>query len=427
MVCSYLYSVSASSFLIPHSRRLMAGRVVQKLTLWRPAALGNLSNVSVCRWLSTLQSVDDNKCWQVSSHGRICNTKGIVTHGTLAPSGYRVAKNSSSTFFVHHLVVYAFHGPSQNPLAWQVNHLDGNRSNNHCNNLERVTRSQNMRHAYNDPTRKSAGPKLAKPVMLRAVGSQTWVTCSSVVEAAGQVGLSPGTVSKCCHTMSCSRGFEFCFAALRDESIPGEIWKDMLDPRSGEIVPGRKVSSVGRVRFSDGRISSGHLEKQGYISTWLKTAQQSRNELLHRLVAMSFLGPPPSPQHTQVNHLDGNRTNNAVENLEYVTPAENALHAIAIRPRKPRSDVKAVDSRRHGSNDCWVSYPSVSSAATELGVRTGSISRCLKGNSKQAGGFEFRLPVRLKSDEFADEEWRKVDTDGIFLEKNIRKILHFRS
>ena len=121
MVCSYLCSVSASSFLIPHSRRLMAGRVVQKLTLWRPAALGNLSTVSVCRWYSTLQSVDDNKCWQVSSHGRICNTKGIVTHGTLAPSGYRVAKISSSTFKVHHLVVYAFHGPSQNPLAWQVN------------------------------------------------------------------------------------------------------------------------------------------------------------------------------------------------------------------------------------------------------------------------------------------------------------------
>ena len=426
MVCSYLYSVGASSFLIPHSRRLMAGRVVQKLTLWRPAALGNSSTVSVCRWLSTLQSVDDNKCWQVSSHGRICNTKGIVTHGTLAPSGYRVAKISSSTFRVHHLVVYAFHGPSQNPLAWQVNHLDGNRSNNHCNNLERVTRSQNMRHAYTDPSRRSAGPKLAKPVMLRAVGSQTWVTCSSIVEAAGQVGLSPGTVSKCCHTMSYCRGFEFCFAALQDERIPGEIWKDMLDPRSGDIVPGRMISSMGRVRFSDGRISSGHLEKHGYTSTWLTTAQRCRNELVHRIVAMSFFGPPPSPQHTQVNHLDGNRNNNAVGNLAYVTPAENVLHAYATRARKPRGDVKAVDSRRHGSTDCWVSYPSISAAAAELGVGTGSISGCLKGRFKQRGGFEFRLPMDSQSDEFADEEWCTVDTDGIFREKNIRKILNFR-
>ena len=404
----------------------MAGWVVQKLALWRPAAFGNLSTVSLCRWFSTLQSIDNKKCWQVSSHGRVCNTKGIVTHGTLAVSGYRVAKISSSNFFVHHLVVYAFHGPSQNPLAWQVNHLDGNRSNNHCNNLERVTRSQNIRHAYNDPARKMAGPKLAKPVMLRVVGSQTWVPCASVVEAAGQVGLSRTTVSKCCHTMSCSRGFEFCFAPLQDESVPGEIWKDMLDPRSGEIVPGRMISSVGRVRFSDGRISSGHLEKHGYISTWLTTAQRSHNELVHRIVAMSFFGPPPSPQHTQVNHLDGNRHNNAVENLEYVSRAENVLHAYATRARKPRGDVKAVDSRRHGSYDCWVSYPSVSSAAKELGVGTSSISACLKGTFRQAGGYEFRLPSAFCAKEFADEEWRKVDIDGIFQEKNIRKILHFR-
>lgn len=404
----------------------MAGWVVQKLALWRPAAFGNLSTVSVCRWFSTLQSIDNKKCWQVSSHGRICNTWGIVTHGSLATSGYRAVRFSGSHFFVHHLVVFAFHGPSQNPLAWQVNHLDGNRSNNHCNNLERVTRSQNMRHAYNDPSRKSAGPKLAKPVMLRAVGSQTWVTCSSIVEAAGQVGLSPTTVSKCCHTMSCSRGFEFCFAALQDESIPGEIWKDMLDPRSGEIVPGRMISSIGRIKLLDGRISSGHLEKHGYTSTWLTTAQRSGNELVHRLVAMSFLGPPPSPQHTQVNHLDGNRTNNAVENLEYVTPAENALHAYATRSRKPRAGLKAVDSRRRGSTDCWVSHPSISSAAKDLGVWTSSISDCLNGRFKQAGGFEFRLPMASKSDEFANEEWRAVDTQGIFREKNIRKILHFR-
>ena len=337
-----------------------------------------------------------------------------------------MARISGSDFFVHHLVVFAFHGPSQDPLAWQVNHLDGNRSNNHCNNLERVTRSQNMRHAYTDPSRRSAGPKLAKPVMLRALGSQTWATFSSVVEAAGQVGVSPTTVFKCCHTMSCSRGFEFCFAVLQDESIPGEIWKDMLDPRSGEIVPGRMISSIGRTKFLNGRISSGHLEKHGYTTTWLTTAQRSGNELVHRLVAMSFLGPPPSRQHTQVNHLDGNRANNAVENLEYVTPAENALHAYATRVRKPRVGLKAVDSRRRGSTDCWVSHPSISSAARDLGVWTGSISDCLDGRSKQAGGFEFRLPMASRSDEFADEEWRAVDTEGIFREKNIRKILHFR-
>ena len=95
-------------------------------------------------------------------------------------------------------------------------------------------------------------------------------------------------------------------------------------------------------------------------------------------------------------------------------------------PRKPRGDGKAVDSRRHGSNDVLVSHPSICSAARELGVGTGSISGCLKRTSKQAGGYEFRLPSAICVKEFADEEWRKVDIDGIFQGKNIRNILHFR-
>lgn len=49
--------------------------------------------------------------------------------------------------------------------------------------------------------------------------------------------------------------------------------------------------------------------------------------LLHRLVAVAFLGDPPTPKH-EINHKDGDKTNNAVSNLEWVTSSQNKIHSI---------------------------------------------------------------------------------------------------
>lgn len=47
---------------------------------------------------------------------------------------------------------------------------------------------------------------------------------------------------------------------------------------------------------------------------------------VHRAVAAAFIGPAPSERH-EINHKDGNPVNNMVENLEWVTPSENARHS----------------------------------------------------------------------------------------------------
>lgn len=47
---------------------------------------------------------------------------------------------------------------------------------------------------------------------------------------------------------------------------------------------------------------------------------------IHRLVLAAFVGPLPSTKH-QVNHKNGNRSDNRIENLEYATPSENQAHA----------------------------------------------------------------------------------------------------
>jgi hypothetical protein len=83
---------------------------------------------------------------------------------------------------------------------------------------------------------------------------------------------------------------------------------------------------------SDGRIYSAKSEcflqpfrnGQGYLRVALYVDGRKINRTVHSLVAACFLGPRPDGRH--VNHIDGNKANNRRENLEYVTPLENALH-----------------------------------------------------------------------------------------------------
>ena len=190
----------------------------------------------------------------------------------------------------------------------------------------------------------------------------------------------------------------------------------MIDPRSGRRVDGRMISSLGRIKSKAGRISLGSSREDGYLFTQIKVAGskfQRRTEYVHRLVAASFLGLPPSPEHSQVNHKDLNKSNNTVENLEYVTPAENVAHHFAcLKGCQPSS--KAVLSRAYGSKEEWTHHPSQAHAAETLGLHQTAVSKCARGLQNQTGGYEFRFaePEPCVVEILPGEEWRDVDVDA---------------
>lgn len=72
--------------------------------------------------------------------------------------------------------------------------------------------------------------------------------------------------------------------------------------------------------------------------------RKKSKKVVHRLVAEAFLGQAPSEAH-QINHLDGNKENNRLSNLEWVTPKENMRHASAMGLLRPQSP---WTSRRRG-------------------------------------------------------------------------------
>ncbi len=110
---------------------------------------------------------------------------------------------------------------------------------------------------------------------------------------------------------------------------------------------GYEVSDLGRVRSIDRivvqlgpwgkpiqRRLSGALLRSQRTGRDLQyqgiSLGEQRRELVHRLVAESFLSAPFSAQN-QVNHKDGNGQNNSILNLEWVTASENQRHAAALR------------------------------------------------------------------------------------------------
>ncbi len=110
------------------------------------------------------------------------------------------------------------------------------------------------------------------------------------------------------------------------EDLPNERWKDIKDYEGlYQISDYGRVKSFKRKGNTCTHIKKVRMNKQGYLYTNLHKNNKTKSFKIHRLVCEHYITKQENK--IWVNHKDGNKLNNCVDNLEWCTPSENATHA----------------------------------------------------------------------------------------------------
>ncbi len=174
-----------------------------------------------------------------------------------------------------------------------------------------------------------------------------------------------------------------------------ELWKTIIGFEGYyEVSNTGKVRSVDRTicdKNGNPRALKGREMKltrtkgkdgNGYIVVNLRKLGTSEVSFVHVLVATAFI---PNPCHyPMVNHIDGDKTNNDVSNLEWTTYSYNNLHALYHHLRKPRG-TPVMQMTEDG--DIIEVYASASEAERITGISAKSILQCVNLQIYSAGGF----------------------------------------
>lgn len=155
-----------------------------------------------------------------------------------------------------------------------------------------------------------------------------------------------------------------------------EIWKEIAN-YDGKY----EVSNNGNVRNSKTKkLLKPSDNSFGYYKVCLSKNGKITTHRVHRLVAETFLNNPD--ELPQVNHINGIKTDNRVENLEWVSIKDNIIHSFANGLNKSRKSVICIETNKE--------YRSVLEAAKETGIDNSAICKVCRGERKKAGNLHWR-------------------------------------
>lgn len=266
---------------------------------------------------------DDGNVFNTNTNKMLC--------GSIGENGYkyyRLSKNNiKKMFYAHRLVAEAFlENPNNLPI---VNHKDGNKLNNNLNNLEWVNYSDNIKHFHKEIKKNKQNIKQEK----------------------------------------------------YKKDLLNEVWTEAIDNNN------YMVSNLGRIRNIKTNNILHPVETSGYYKVRLSLNGQTKDWLVHKLVYLSFNKEDIINNNYCIDHIDGNKHNNSLENLRKITFSENVKNAYYIQ--KTNSNIKPV-SQFDKDNNFIATYPSAREAGRQLNLDSSSISKCCKNKLKTVGGFIFK-------------------------------------
>lgn len=179
-----------------------------------------------------------------------------------------------------------------------------------------------------------------------------------------------------------------------------EIWKPCPGYESFY-----EVSNLGKVRNKrTGKIKKPRSNGHGYMGVELWNKVQ-KHKYIHRLVAEAFLGDTNG---YQVNHLDGDKSNNCLWNLEICTAKQNQQHSLHVLGNKPgRGSAKAKNILCVETGEVFFSTLEFK---RETGLDGTGIRNCLCGNAQHAWGYSWEytdMPVTQHTIRFYKRDWRR--------------------
>ena len=189
-----------------------------------------------------------------------------------------------------------------------------------------------------------------------------------------------------------------------------EVWKDIKDyeglyqiNNKGEVKALEKTiwNGQGYLYFPE-KIRKLNPDKDGYLNITLSNKGKVKTFKIHRLVAEAFI---PNPNNLpEVNHKDGDKTNNNVDNLEWCTRKENQKHAFRIGLINQNGERNHMYGKLGADNpnsipiyqlnkntgDIIREYDSLASAGRDLSVNTGKICLVCQGKRNSAYGYKWK-------------------------------------
>lgn len=143
------------------------------------------------------------------------------------------------------------------------------------------------------------------------------------------------------------------------------------------------VDRAGNVYNKQGQKLKAEMSENGYLRVVLSKPKHKRKKMLvHRLVAEAFI--PNENRLPQVNHIDRNKANNQVDNLEWCTALQNLKHSGVIE--------KGNEARRHGLFCVTTGevFSSIKEAEIKYGLSHSNIIACCKGRRNTCRGLSWR-------------------------------------
>lgn len=176
------------------------------------------------------------------------------------------------------------------------------------------------------------------------------------------------------------------------------IWRKISSILTFEEFQRYEVSNTGLVRNKKGLTLKQSIKKDGYhiVSLYSKKLKRCKSLNVHRLVCLAFL--KNEDLKPQVNHIDGDKSNNSIFNLEWVTAKENINHSIDIGLRKATPE-KAIDSVKikimqidKKTDEVIKIWDSIQEASEFTGIDFRNIAHVVRGepSRKTAGGYKWK-------------------------------------